>query len=524
MTSRDRVTLPGSERSEVPGGRILGPVAEDEQVRVTVVIRRRSELPPDVLTGARHLGLEELRTTHGADPAEVRLVASALARVGATVLEEDAGSRRVVALGPAGPLARLFGTSLGAVESVSPVTGRPQRHRQRTGPLSLPPDLAAVVTAVLGLDDRPQARPHSRAIAPEAAKAPFTANQVAEVYDFPPGTDGAGRTVAVVELGGGYADSDLSSYFAGLGTAVPSISAVGVDGAGNSPGNDPNADGEVALDIEVIGAAAPEAAQVVYFAPNTDAGFHDAVATAVHASPTPVALSISWGDSEDSWTAQARTALDQAMADAIAVGITVTTAAGDSGSSDGVGDGQPHVDFPSSSPNALACGGTRLEVGSSGTIEREIVWDDAPAGGATGGGVSDVFPTPAWQEAVAPRRAGDGRAGRGVPDVAGDASPETGYLVMVGGSEQVFGGTSAVAPLWAALVARLSQSLGRPLGLLQPTLYSGVVAGSSPAGFHDITSGSNGAYAAGPGWDACSGLGSPDGQRLLASIARAPSP
>ena len=518
--SQDRVSLPGSERAPAPGARPLGPVDEDEPVRLTVILRRRAELPDDVLSGERQLGIEELRQAHGANPAEMSRVAELLRTAGAEVIEADPGSRRLVAHGTAGPLARLFGTTLQAVESTDPGSGQPVRHRQRVGPLSLPAEFSGIVTAVLGLDDRPQARPHLRAIAPEAAQSSFTADQVARLYDFPGGTDGSGTTVGVVELGGGYSFSDLTSYFAALNLALPSITAVGVDGAGNAPGVSPGADSEVALDIEVIGAAAPKAAQRVYFAPNTDAGFHDAVASAVHASPTPVAISISWGESEDSWTPQGREALDEAVADAIAVGITVTTAAGDNGSSDGISDGQPHVDFPSSSPYSLSCGGTRLEADPLRGIQREIVWDDLPLGGATGGGVSDVYPTPRWQAALSPRRAGTAIAGRGVPDVAGDASPETGYLVMVDGVQQVVGGTSAVAPLWAALVARLAQALGRSLGLLQPALYQGAVPGSSPAGFRDITSGDNGAYSAGPGWDPCSGLGSPEGSALLSRISK----
>ena len=240
---------------------------------------------------------------------------------------------------------------------------------------------------------------------------------------------------------------------------------------------------------------------MVYFAPNTDQGFVDAVTTAVHASPTPTAISISWGQSEDAWTAQGRTALDQALADAAALGITVCVAAGDNGSGDAQTDGQPHTDFPASSPHALACGGTSLRGdAASGVISSETVWNDGAGHGATGGGVSDTFALPSWQaSAGVPARARSRhRAGRGVPDVAGCADPQTGYQVLVDGQSMVVGGTSAVAPLWAALICRLAQSTGKPFGLLQPLLYAGVTAGAA-AGFQDITSGNNGAYAAGPG-------------------------
>jgi kumamolisin len=352
---------------------------------------------------------------------------------------------------------------------------------------------------------------------------------VADIYKFPAGTTGAGQTIAVIELGGGFSASDLDTYFGGLGIAVPSISAVSVDGASNAPGSDPNgADIEVALDIDVIGAAAPGATQIVYFAPNNgDQGFVDAISAAASATPAPIAISISWGQSEDSWTAQGRSAMDAAIADAAAMGITVCVASGDNGSGDAVNDGQSHVDFPASSPHALACGGTKLSANpSTGVISSEVVWNETAANeGAGGGGVSDHFAVPSFQanagvparvarsEAVSGAAAAGG--GRGVPDVAGNADPVTGYQVFSDGQAQVVGGTSAVAPLWAALVSRLAEATGQRFGLIQTLLYAGISPGTAVDGFNDITSGNNGAYAAGPGWDACSGLGSPDGTALL---------
>jgi kumamolisin len=238
------------------------------------------------------------------------------------------------------------------------------------------------------------------------------------------------------------------------------------------------------------------------------------VTDAAQATTTPAVISISWGQSEDQWTAQARTALDQALADAAALGVTTCVAAGDNGSSDGQASGN-HVDFPASSPNALGCGGTRLDASpTTGAISSETVWNDLPSGGATGGGVSDVFAQPSWQ-ATAGVPVSGGSTGRGVPDVAGNADPQTGYQILVDGQQQIVGGTSAVAPLWAGLLARLVQATGQPFGLIQPALYAGVSPGVAVAGFRDITSGNNGSYSAGPGWDACTGLGSPDGTALL---------
>jgi kumamolisin len=267
------------------------------------------------------------------------------------------------------------------------------------------------------------------------------------------------------------------------------------------------------LDIEVAGAVAPKATIAVYFAPNTDAGFLDAITKAIHDRQfNPSVISISWGGPETNWTGQAMNAFDQAFQDAAALGITVCVAAGDNGSSDGVPGGNPVVDFPASSPNVLACGGTRL-VGSGSTITRETVWNDGPSS-ATGGGVSAHFDIPPYQAAAGVPAPG-GVAGRGVPDVAGDADPSTGYRVRVDGLDTTIGGTSAVAPLWAGLIAVYNQRLrNRTIGFLNAMLYAPL----SASAFHDIVDGNNGAFAAGRGWDACTGLGSPDGDALRAAL------
>jgi kumamolisin len=268
------------------------------------------------------------------------------------------------------------------------------------------------------------------------------------------------------------------------------------------------------LDIEIVGAIASGAAIAVYFAPNTDQGFVDAVSTAVNdATHKPSVVSISWGESEDSWSSQALTQMEQVLTDAAGLGVTVTVAAGDNGSTDGVNDGQQHVDFPASAPHALGCGGTTLH--ASGTqITTETVWNDS-GDGATGGGVSGQFSQPSYQaDAEVPDNVNTGSPGRGVPDVAGNADPNTGYQVYVDGSDQVVGGTSAVAPLWAGLIALLNQSFGASVGYAQPRLYP--LLGS--AAFHDITQGDNGSYNATTGWDACSGLGSPNGEQLAARL------
>ena len=365
MTGHSFVPLPGSERGSLPDSQQLGAVDEAQQIEVTLVTRRRAALPRELVEGPATLTREQFAEQHGTDPADLDLITTVLAGHGLRVTSADAGARRVMVTGTIAALSVTFGATLRLARTPDPVTGQNMvEHRYREGGLQIPAELNGIVLAVLGLDDRPQARAQFRrapaagaraaapgsstpapggpppAAVPAAAPTSYTPPQVAELYQFPAGTDGTGETIAIIELGGGFGSSDLDPYFAGLGLPVPSVTAASVDGAVNQPGQDPSgADGEVLLDIEVAGGVAPGAAQVVYFAPNTDQGFVDAVTTAVHAAPTPAVVSISWGQSEDSWTAQARTSLDQAMADAAALGVTITVAAGDNGSSDGESGG-----------------------------------------------------------------------------------------------------------------------------------------------------------------------------------------
>ncbi len=374
------VRLPGSSRAPLASATAAGQLDLTERAELTLVLRRRAGIPAEIVEGPAVLTHSELADQFGADPADVDLVRQTMTSLGLEVTEVHPATRRIKVAGALGELASAFGATLEQVTSPGP-GGQMVTHRYRVGPLFVPAPLAGVVLAVLGLDTRPQARAHFRPRAAAAQGQTYQPNQVASIYQFPAGTTGAGQTVAVIELGGGFSASDLDTYFGGLGIAVPSITAVGVDGVANAPGSDPTgADVEVALDIDVIGAAAPGAAQLVYFAPNSDQGFVDAISEAAQATPAPVAISISWGQSEDSWTAQGRSAMDAAMTDAAAMGITVCVASGDNGSGDAVTDGQPHVDFPASSPHALGCGGTKLLADpSTGVISSEVVWNETAA-------------------------------------------------------------------------------------------------------------------------------------------------
>jgi len=517
-----RTTLPGSEAIPPTQAQQVGPIQSSERVSVTVFLRRKGPEPPIPANGSQtFLSRERFGQEYGASNADIHLVEQFAHAYHLTVVEASAPKRRVILSGTAADMERAFQTSF--IRYKSDLTG--QQFRARTGSISIPIEMKDAVVAVLGLDNRPIARAHFRRISPRAAAAQpanYTPPQVAAFYNYPTGLTGSGQTVAIIELGGGYSTSDLNTYFSGLNLPQqPTVTAVSVDGGTNSPGS--SADAEVMLDIEVIGSIAYGSNIAVYFAPNTDQGFVDAITDAAHdTARKPSVISISWGGPEDSWTQQSQTAMNSALQDAAALGVTVTVASGDNGSDDGVGDGALHTDFPACSPYSLACGGTTLEASGS-TISSEVVWNESANNeGATGGGVSKVFALPSYQSSAGvPANPNTGFAGRGTPDVAGNADPVTGYQILVNGQSEIVGGTSAVAPLWAALVALFNQQLGTPVGFLNPKIYP-----LGESGFHDITSGNNddaglGYYTAGPGWDPCSGLGSPSGTALLNALQSA---
>jgi len=532
VTSSKRLTLiSGSERKPVRGARLIHNSHPDQTIEVSIRLRSKAEAKRKELKssleqpGFKHMSRADFENTYGADPADLNQIKKFAHEFGLKVLETGTElTRRTVMLsGTVANLQKAFNVEL---KEYSHPKGN---FRGCVGALSVPTEYADIITGVFGLDNRPQAEPHFRLAAqPDKRKTHTSAtsydpNVVAQIYDYPAG-DGTGQCIGIIELGGGFRLDDLKNYFSSLNLNQPQVISVSVDGGQNSPSNPESADDEVMLDIEVAGAIAPAAKIVVYFTPNTDQGFLDAITTAVHDSTNqPSVISISWGSAEANWTTQAMTNFDEAFQAAAAMGVTVCVAAGDNGSADGDNDGNNHVDFPASDPFVLSCGGTSLQA-SNDQIVNETVWNDLPNGGATGGGVSDMFPLPTWQEGFdVPSPTVQG-GGRGVPDVSGDADPNTGYNILVDGESAVVGGTSAVAPLWAGLVARINQATGKAtgktIGYLNPLLYTQAVEAE---GFHDITQGNNGAFSAGPGWDACTGLGSPDGVPLEAALTGAPT-
>ncbi len=526
MKDSEGFPLPGSERQVPPNAELIGPCPADTQIEITIYLRSKDpsglqEYSKQIAQPGSHSYLTPQQFAHkfGADPADVDAVTNFARNHQLQVLSHDLGRRSVTLSGPVSRMTAAFGVNLQHYRLAGGV------YRLRQGSIQIPASFANIITAVFGLDNRPQARTHFRLLTKQAAAAravtpqTYSPLQLANLYNFPTGFTGQGETIGIIELGGGYNQSDINNYFQQLGvTPPPQVTAVSVDGATNSPtGDSSGPDGEVELDIEVAGSIAPGAGIKVFFAPNTDQGFIDAVTTAVNDSAVTL-ISISWGGPESSFTSQSMTTFNQAFQDAGTMGKTVFAAAGDSGSSDGQTDGVNHVDFPAASPYVVGCGGTTLEANvTTDTITSEVVWNETASNeGATGGGVSDYFPKPSYQNSVNVPPPVQPGGGRGVPDVAADADPVTGYQVLIDGSSTTIGGTSAVAPLYAGLFARINQALlqkGKSrVGFVNPALYQNASA------FRDIVSGNNGSFNAGPGWDPTTGLGSPDGSKILSSL------
>ena len=481
----------------------MGTPDPGEIIEVTVRLRRKKELPASVKKGAV-MSRNKYQEDYAAAKKDADQVEAFAHAHGLTTVEVSLPRRSVILRGALSDFETAFNTSVQKVNN----------FRAPAAEVQVPESLSNIITGVFGLDNRPVARPmfqiakkNGKIVSHAASQQSFYPNQLAKIYGFPTKVTGKGECIGIIELGGGFLQKDITNYFKSLKIAAPAVKAISIDGAKNNPTTADSADGEVMLDIEVAGAIANQALIAVYFAPNTDKGFLDAITTAVHdANNKPSVISISWGAAEVNWTTQALDNFNEAFKTAAALGVTICVASGDSGSRDGETDGKVHVDFPSSSPYALACGGTHLQV-SNNKISSETVWNDS-TDSASGGGVSTHFPLPDYQsKAKVPLEIDTKFKGRGLPDVAANADPNTGYNVLVDGQKFVIGGTSAVAPLMAGLVALFNEKYNSSLGFIHPQIYA------NPALCRDITQGdnktttANTGYVAGPGWDACTGWG-----------------
>jgi kumamolisin len=590
--------LAGSERKVRKGATLAGPADPQEILTISIYLRRRPDAAPlpgqaDFAAtppgGRKLMSRAELAQRQSASPQDIQVVTDFAQASGLKVVKTDPARRLVQVSGTVAQLSKAFSVKLGVYKSAR------EGYRGREGPIHLPNAVADVVEGVFGLDNRRMAR---RSGAGGAGPTPVTPLQVAQAYDFPaPANGAAGQTIAILEFSGptsapignptcGFAQSDIDGYINNLNSTTggnltsTNVLSVTVDESAAAPGNVPggsasnftagDADVEICLDIEVVVAVAQQAKVVVYFAPITEQGWVDAI-TQIVADTTndPTVLSISWGWSEleadadlqqpgpwpFEWTQQAFNQMTQAFQSAAAIGMTVLAASGDSGSDCGEQDGNAHVMYPASDPWVTACGGTiinQLSPLSESTWNDNQVTSQGAGGGATGGGISYLADPVTWQaNANVPVSVNsDHRRGRGLPDVAGNASPNSGYQLFLyglptnqllitsgpgaGSPLGVVGGTSAVAPLYAALVARLNASLNKKVGYLNPTLYglgaSGVFRDINDGISNSVSwtnddgsvGGPSAGYSSGPGWDACTGWGSINGNALLNSLA-APS-
>lgn len=547
MAGKKRVPLAGSQKpAMLRQAAVAGKPDPNERIEVSVLLRRRDDARSSALSAEalgeqpveerQHLTHDEFKARHGVAPDDLARIESFAAEHNLTIERVHRGSRTVKLSGTVADMQRAFEAG-----DLFHVEEQGKRFRARSGSLTVPEDVSDAIVGVFGIDNRPAVRRRAEA-APHALfgrSTSFSVPDVASLYNFPAGLDGSGQCIAIIEIndvnggkptGGGFRTSDLETYFKSIGVPMPKVTVIGVDGGGNLPGPAPGFDSEVTLDIQVAGAVAPGASLAVYFAPNTTQGFIDCVNAALHDDVNkPSIVSISWGSPEDQPYSDPQLVhgLDQALQDAVKLGITVCAATGDNGSADQIPpemDGKPHVDAPGCSAFALACGGTKLTVDGT-TIKNEVVWNDGARSstpGATGGGVSNIFARPGYQSSLTIPKSPTGNDGRGVPDVSAHAATSAGYKIFLNGKWSAIGGTSAVSPLYAGLLARINQQLvklGKPhAGFINPLLYK------APAAFRDITAGNNDmtgtlkVYDAAPGWDPCTGLGSPDGTAIMKAL------
>jgi kumamolisin len=528
----DHVPLPGSARPTPSGAERGADVSPDAPIDVTVALAG-SPLP-EPAAGAP-ISRDELLRDHGADPATVRRVTEVLEGFGLTVHEVSTLTRSLRVKGTAAQMEAAFHPGLAMYRSSDQ-----GEFRGRTGELQIPAQLDGLITGVFGFDQRRVARRRLSSGAVPLTQ-PVTPAQLAEHYNFP-GAQGVRQTVAIAEFGGGYFADDLTAFCAKQGTAVPTVTPFSINGAPvltlaeieklpqqqRTEHLDDSI--EVNMDVQIVAGLVPGADLVVYFASFDQQGWIDLLNEVIAGTPAnAVTLSVSWGLAEDdpSWSKAALQAIDQRLQAAAALGITVCVAAGDDGSADQENDGRAHVDFPASSPHALAVGGTMLDGAT------DVVWWETPGertdsgGGATGGGVSVEFPRPSWQTVTVASLNPGSIDGRVVPDVAALAGPPLYDLVFMG-KDSPNGGTSAATPTWAALIALIAGNPEKPWkpSFLPPLLYAhgpdGKTVGAT--GCVDVTSGNNTSstlgkgYQAGPGFDAVSGWGVPDGTALLAAL------
>ena len=541
MASPKHVVLPGSKRGKDPLATKIADVDPKEQIVVTIGLAGPKLPGPDEHVGET-MTPEQFAEKFGTDKAAADKVAKSLKKFGLTVENVSLETRSMKVSGTAAAIEKAFKPQMSIMHSA-----KQGDYRGRSGtPLQIPAELKGLITGVFGLDTRKMAHRKATAAATTAhaagALAPLTPADLEARYNFPPG-DAAGQKIAIAEFGGGYFVDDLTAYCQKFGRAVPNISAVGIDAPAytlkqilalpkKKRAEQLDDSVEVMMDVQVVAGLCPGADITVYFSTFDEKGWVDLLNAVIAARP--VAVSISWGLAEDDpqWSSSAVGAINDRLNAARLLGITACVSSGDDGSGDQVDDGNAHTDFPSCSPFALSVGGTMLKK-SSGAV-KEVTWWESPGrrtnngGGATGGGVSTVFPRPAWQTVKVKSVNPGSIDGRIMPDIAALAGPPF-YDLIFGGQDSPNGGTSASAPLWAALIARVNQQLpaGKQQRYVTPLLYAKAPSGKSVGqeSSRDVASGNNisnpepgKGYKASAGFDAVSGWGVPDGVKLVNAL------
>ncbi len=532
---KHRVILVGTHTLFRPQRDRIAPVRSDKEITVTVTLRGKDDSNLSPLHSLARVAIEQRRHltvdqtirafSHDAkDDVAIRRFAREY-HLHCSTSVSDASSMQL--RGSVGQFNRAFGVSLFHYRESKNYS----KYHAFEEEVTLPAYLEQVVTGVFGLDTHPAGRRPGlshRMSALGIPPPPVTTKtrkpaEFALLYNFPSAAIGRGQSIGLLEFGGGFRPRELNSYFASIGAGTPKVLVKEVPPAANQPRGKRgtlNPDTEVYLDIEVAASLAPKATVVVYFGENTEQGWLRTLQAAILDKSRDLSvISISWGQAEQEWSPQALVEIDRLFQLAAHRGITICCSSGDNGISEL--NGHPFtVAFPASSPHVLACGGTRLEVNRSG-VRAETVWNQwRQFKLASGGGVSNVFPLPPYQKTVKvpSSRSNKRDGGRGVPDVAANASSDTGYLIEADNTRMSMGGTSAAAPLWAALIARLNEVLETKIGFLTPLLYE--MNGAAVKAVWDIVNGFNGptrtrGYRARRGWDACTGLGSPDGEKIL---------
>jgi kumamolisin len=549
--TRPYTVVAGSQRVVMRGARATGPSNPHITLEVTLKVRRKEKLPALNARPAKAMTRGELASRYGAADQDIEAVVKTFAGFGLKPVATSAATRSVRLSGTVQQMEQAFQVKLFDYAFAPGSDELP--YRGRVGGVQVPAAVKDIVTGVFGLDNRRVARRRRRhppvgGGSAHALAAPPTSwylpAELAQHYNFPPG-DGSGQTVAVFEFAGGYFASDLNAFCQQAGVAMPTVQAVSVDGTSTTAHD--GTEGETMLDVEVIAGVCPKAKIVAYFAQFTEQGWVAALdALTQDQANDPGVVSISWGSPEDdaqTWTTQAIDHINDAFHEAAMLGITICIAGGDDGSSDGVTDGLAHPDFPSTSPFVLTVGGTTIpQAGGTGP---DIVWfegtgvrDQNFKDGSTGGGVSEHFSRPAWQQDINIKSINPGGfVGRIYPDLAANAdwfaSP---YLLIVNGQSQPNGGTSAASPLVASLFTLINaqRGPGNRVGYVTPVLYQTIGTGATAAtvgalGCTDVVTGNNntahvGGYSAGPGYDAVSGWGTPNGVNLAAALAQALPP